>query len=460
MKQLFSAISLRISLIFTLFTALILLIMGIAIHQLVMQHFAEQDQDLLKGKIALIDNLLQQTPHNPPLLKQQLDDALVGHHGLIVQIERPIGTRIYATLPTPITVPPAPDDRPSILHEWQVAQQPYHVITVQRAATAARDSDRIIVGLDMMEHVHFLDDFRRQLLIIGGIGTFSLMILGWLAAWRGLRPAQSMARVAESITAQHLTSRLDIARAPSELKPLASAFNDMLDRLESTVRRLEDFSSDLAHELRTPINILLNQTQVSLSKTREVSDYQEVLFSNLEEFERLARMIADMLFLAKADNHLALPHLQQIDLAHEISILSEYYEALAADKDMLLTFSGAASMQGDQLMLRRALGNLISNAIRYGKPNSTITTKLVQDTTSILITIQNQADPMSPEQLQRIFDRFYRADSSRKRTDDGSGLGLAITKTIVQVHGGQIEATSDQGLITFSIRFPSTAVRP
>lgn len=453
MMRLLSSISLRISLIFTFFTALILLIMSIVIHQLVMHHFEKQDRVLLEGKVALIENILQQIPQNQPLLIQQLNDALVGHHGLMVQIERPIGTPLLANIAASIPDPSTRYSKLLPLAAWQINQKDYRGIIVKHAPTASSHSDRIVVGVETTDHFHFLDEFRQQLLVIGGIATVTLMILGWFAAWRGLRPALSMALVAEGISGQHLTGRLDANHAPTELKPLATAFNAMLDRLEDAVGRLSDFSSDLAHELRTPVNALMTQTQVCLSKPRDIPTYQDVLFSNLEEYERLARMIADMLFLAKADHGLSLRHLQKVDLRQEVIALFEFYDALAAEKGMKLDLSGSAVMQGDQLMLRRALSNLLSNAIRYGKGQSSISILLSEQDESTLIKIQNESATLSSEQLSRLFDRFYRTDLSRQRIDEGSGLGLAITKSIVQAHGGQIEAFSDQDTMTIKIQF-------
>lgn len=453
MTRLLRAISLRISLIFTLFTALILLIMGIVIHQLVMHHFEAQDRGLLEGKVALIENILQQMPDNQPILIQQLNDALVGHHGLMVQIERPIGNSLLATVAAKVPDQSISNGQMPPLIEWQIHQQNYRGIIIIHPQTALTKSDRIVVGVETTEHTDFLNEFRQQLLVIGGIGTACLMILGWFAAWRGLRPAKSMAQVAEGISAQHLTGRLDADHAPTELKPLATAFNDMLDRLESAVGRLTDFSSDLAHELRTPINNLMTQTQVCLSKPRDILAYKDVLFSNLEEYERLARMISDMLFLAKADHGLTLPYLQKVDLRHEVVALFEFYDALAADKNIKLSVFGSASMRGDQLMLRRALSNLISNAIRHGKEHSRVTVQMSEHEESIAITIENEAATLSLEQVSRLFDRFYRTDTSRQRTDEGTGLGLAITKSIVQAHGGKIQAFSDQDVVRIKIYF-------
>jgi two-component system heavy metal sensor histidine kinase CusS len=454
MTRLLRSISLRISLIFTFFTALILLIMGMFIHQLVMHHFEEEDRIMLEGKLELIENILQQNPQNGSAILQQLNDALVGHPGLMVQVERPVGVPLLITLHARVPDSPKSWTKQSLLTEWIINQQHYRGRTVTHVATSMSASDRIVVGIQTAHHTDFLNQFRQELLWIGSIGTLCLMLLGWFAARRGLRPAQSMAQVAEGISGQHLDKRLDLERAPTELRPLAIAFNDMLDRLEDALARLSYFSSDLAHELRTPINRLMTQTQVCLSKPRDNEIYKEVLFSNLEEYERLARMTADMLFLAKADHGLVLTSLQKVDLSLEIAALFEFYEALAADKGVHLVQTGEASIQGDQLMLRRAFSNLISNAIRYGQTDSVISISMRHNEEFESILIENEASSIPPEQLSRLFDRFYRTDSSRKQTDEGAGLGLAITKSIVQAHQGQIQAFSAHGKVSFQIKFP------
>ena len=452
---LLKAISLRISLLFTVATALMLFIMGGVIHHLVLAHFEEQDRMLLEGKLVMIEHILQQNPVTTTALIQQIDNALVGHHGLVVQIERPIGRPILASLGSKIPSELAATlDQSAPLTEWRVDQQRYRGLAVSHRPTDQAVSNRIAVGVHTAHHDEFMAQFRAQLLWIGSAGTFTLMLLGWLAARRGLRPVHEMAQVAKGISAQQLSNRLDLERSPTELLPLAYAFNDMLNRLESAVTRLSDFSSDLAHELRTPINTLMTQTQVCLSKARDVVAYQNVLYSNLEEYERLARMIADMLFLAKADHGLVLPHLQQVDLNHEVARLFEFYDALADDKQIRLVQQGEAVIQGDQLMLQRALSNLISNAIRYGKAATQITVSLTQQDHALLISIENEAEQLLPEQVARLFDRFYRTDSSRQRSDEGAGLGLAITQSIVTAHAGKISAHTRAGHMSFQITLP------
>lgn len=454
-NKLFNAISFRIAILFSFSTVIILMIMGVVIHQLVMHHFETQDRTQLEGKIQLVENLLEQNHHNPSELNLYLKDALVGHHDLIVQIERPSGQIIFSSSPTALKSKTLVKSKHGPWLEWKVQNKIYHGLIYKKSfdQNSAIPSAQIIVGIDTSEHLHFLNDFRRQLLYIGVIGTICLMLLGWFAAWRGLRPVQNMAKVAEGISAQHLSERLEVDNTPTELKSLAIAFNDMLDRLETAVGKLSDFSSDLAHEIRTPINNLMTQTQVCLSRSRDITTYQEILFSNLEEFERLARMVSDMLFLAKAEHGLHRANLQQVNLVKEVSALFDFYDAIAAEKGMSLKQTGQGYVEGDPSMLRRALNNLLSNAIKYGKSNSIIKIKCQQNSDTTELTIENESSPLSQEQLTRLFDRFYRTDVSRQRVEEGTGLGLAITKSILDVHGATIQANYENGHITFKIIF-------
>ncbi|MGK7248043.1 heavy metal sensor histidine kinase [Acinetobacter oleivorans] len=454
-NKLFNAISFRIAILFSCSTVMILMIMGLVIHQLVMHHFETQDRTQLEGKIQLVENLLEQNHHNPSELNLYLKDALVGHHDLIVQIERPSGQIIFSSSPTALKSKTLVKSKHGPWLEWKVQNKIYHGLIYKKSfdQNSAIPSTQIIVGIDTSEHLHFLNDFRRQLLYIGVIGTICLMLLGWFAAWRGLRPVQNMAKVAEGISAQHLSERLDVDNTPTELKSLAIAFNDMLDRLETAVGKLSDFSSDLAHEIRTPINNLMTQTQVCLSRSRDITTYQEILFSNLEEFERLARMVSDMLFLAKAEHGLHRANLQQVNLVKEVSALFDFYDAIAAEKGMSLEQTGQGYVEGDPSMLRRALSNLLSNAIKYGKSDSIIKINCQQNSDITVLTIENESSPLSQEQLTRLFDRFYRTDVSRQRVEEGTGLGLAITKSILDVHGATIQANYDDGRIIFKIIF-------
>ncbi len=171
----------------------------------------------------------------------------------------------------------------------------------------------------------------------------------------------------------------------------------------------------------------------------------------------MAQMIGDMLFLAKADNARHPPSAETIDLKSELHNLFDYYGAWAEESHVSLRQEGTAQVQGDRLMLRRALSNLLSNAIRHTPEGSSVEVKLSHIENSVLIVIQNPGTPIPAAHLSKIFDRFYRIDPSRQRSGEGAGLGLAIVKSIVEAHRGKIVATSDEIATQIKIRLPASA---
>lgn len=215
-------------------------------------------------------------------------------------------------------------------------------------------------------------------------------------------------------------------------------------RMEEAFNRLSDFSVDLAHELRTPISNLMMQTQVALSHPRTEGEYQETLASNAEEFERLSIMIADMLFIARAEQGLIVPRRQPVNLALEVRNLIDFFDALAEEKGVRLLWKGEGIVSGDALMLRRAIGNLLSNAIRHTPVGGEVRLILAPDERGegISLTVENTGQPIPPEHLPKLFDRFYRADPSRHQEGEGTGLGLSIARSILRAHGGDLTVHS------------------
>jgi two-component system heavy metal sensor histidine kinase CusS len=218
-----------------------------------------------------------------------------------------------------------------------------------------------------------------------------------------------------------------------------------------------DFSSDLAHELRTPLSNLLTQTQVALAQPRSADEYRDILASNAEEFERLAKMVSDMLFLAKTENGIDLPHRERIQLHQEVRALFDFYEAVADEKRIRLSLQGAADIEGDRLMIRRAISNLLSNALRHAHPGTVVEVVLSSQPGEVRLAVVNQGPIIAPSDLPRLFDRFYRADRSRAHpASEGAGLGLAITQAIIASHGGTIQAESQSEATCFTAVFRSS----
>ncbi|WP_151750519.1 heavy metal sensor histidine kinase [Acinetobacter sp. TUM15131] len=455
-NKLFRSIAFRISFISTLFTTLILIVMGIFVNQHVVNYFYQQNQKEIEGKIQLIENLFQQKPSN---FKDSLDEALIGHDNLLIQIKLANGQILYNKKNMHADLNQLIQQKNGRWINWKHNNQSYQGIVVNKTIRYDQSSQnmQIIAAIEVTDNYYFLHSFKQQLLMVGLLGVIGLMFLGWWATWQGLGPIRKMANLSENISANNLSNRLDLSNVPIELAPLATAFNDMLNRLEISVDKLSAFSSDLAHEIRTPINNLMMQTQVSLTKPRTLEQYQDVLFSNLEEYEHLAKMISDMLFLAKSDHNLALKNKKNIDLAQEMEVLFEYFEAFASEKQIQFKLTGQASIQAEPAMIRRAFNNLISNAIKYGEPDSILEIKLSQDDRHSMIQIKNKVSAemqvLSPLQLSRFFDRFYRLDSSRHKAEDGTGLGLAITKSIIEIHHATIDVFIEEENIVFRMVF-------
>ncbi len=229
----------------------------------------------------------------------------------------------------------------------------------------------------------------------------------------------------------------------------------MIERIEDVFTRQSNFSADIAHEIRTPITNLVTQTEITLRQTRSVKEYQDILYSNLEEFSRMSNMVSDMLFLAQADNNLLIPACMSINLKTEIIKVFDFFEALAEERGVSLHLTGSpSSVTGDPSLLRRVFSNLLSNALRYTPAGYSVSVSVTEGAEEVQLVVENPGIPIPAEHLPRLFDRFYRVDPSRQRKGDGSGIGLAIVKSIIGAHKGKIFVTSDAISTKFIIILP------
>jgi len=456
------SLTLRLTALFASVSTIVLLILGALIGASVEQHFVEQDMDILSGKLDLTRHALERVHFAQDLaaIPQQLDDSLVGHQGLAVVVVAPEGETLFATsgaeFPHALLGKPITTGVPQPM-VWRTAQnRPFRGIAAQvDTGIAGAGPATVAVATDISHHEQFMASFRTTLWFFVVLAALLTGFLGWLAVRRGLAPLQAMKRKAEGITAQQLDARLAVDAVPAELAELAQTLNAMLSRLEESFRRLSDFSSDLAHEFRTPVSNLLTQTQVTLSQMRTTEAYRDVLVSNVEEFERLSRMIADMLFIAKADDGQIVPSRQALDLVPLIDDLVDFHRLVADEKGVMVNREGSAILHGDPLMIRRAISNLLSNAIRHAPPGGSVRVLIQpQDAGGVVIEVSNTGETIPAEHLPRLFDRFYRADPSRTGEGMHSGLGLAIVKSIAEAHGGTASVASEGGVTCFGVVVP------
>lgn len=447
------SLTLRLTLSFALSAVLVLLLLGILLWHAVEQHFIEQDRAILLDKKQRIEQVLRTMPDaiNTTQLAAQLQHT-VGGQAVMVVIMNAQHQIIFnnSDLQPPAALRQHLSE-PDTLQQWYGAnQQPWRSLTTQ---LNGRD-ERALLAIEISHHAHFMRQFWQTLLAFILLACLILGLAGWLVVTRSLQPLRTIKSKAQAITASRLHTRLPADSIPLELADLADTLNDMLARLETSFQRLSDFSADLAHELRTPVSNLLTQTQVTLGKCRSVDEYQDVLASNAEEFERLNRMITDILFLAKAEHQQLFPQCQPLELSEALNELLEFYEALTEEKQIDLHLQGRGQVIGDRLMLQRAFSNLLSNAIRYTPVRGQIRIH-IQPGDPVKLQFSNPGETLNTHQLSRLFDRFYRTDHARSRTSEGTGLGLAITQSIIQAHQGRIDAQSEHGMTTFTIELPA-----
>lgn len=326
--------------------------------------------------------------------------------------------------------------------------------------TTAGQSYDVVLSIDRSEDTRLL----RGLLLTAGTATpFGLglvFVSALLIVALGLKPLERFRSTVEGITAHSLDNRIELRALPEELRQLATAFNMMLDRLDDSVRRLSQFSADLAHEMRTPLATLLGRTQVALSRPREVGELVDVMERNIEEMQRLARLVDDMLFLAQADNAKQVLELQPLELASEARQVAEFLQLAATERGMRIDVRGKGEVLADRRLVQRAVTNLLTNAIRHGLERSPISVVIFSQGRDLILEVSNLASPIEAAHLERLFDRFYRIDDARARERGGTGLGLAIVRAIMQLHGGEVGVESPSGRqVRFWLRFPAPGSR-
>jgi len=312
----------------------------------------------------------------------------------------------------------------------------------------------IIAAHVMTQEARVLSTYLVRVWINVAIAVLVTALLAWWVSSRGLTPLRKMADKAAEITPNTLSARLDVGNTPTELQSLAVSFNAMLDRLSTGYERLLQFSADLAHEVRTPIGVLIGQTQVTLAHTRSESEYKSVLESNLEELERLGRIAQNILFLAQADHERQEIERTTLNTCEQLETIATYFEGLADERNLSFDVQAEGEMFVNEIMSRRAISNVVVNAVRYAEPGTTIRLTGSEDAQGARIVIGNRGERVSPDELARLFDRFYRGDAARSEFTESSGLGLAIVQAIMRLHGGSASAScSASGWIEFTLQF-------
>ncbi|MGJ9417257.1 heavy metal sensor histidine kinase [Massilia sp. CMS3.1] len=456
------SLTLRVSLAFVLIVALSAAGLGLYLYRAFVGEIVRRDDIALRGKLRQVQQLLG-SPDAQDLVRerpQYFRDTMSGQENSLVRITGANGEVLLDINPPGERYPAAgdpaagaPASRTAILAWTGRAGAPGQAVSGM-ARLGGQQPVHITVARVYADRTAMFSRYRQQIVLACSLAALLAGLLAALMLAHGLRPLRAIAAHATLVRPGRLDSQLDSANAPSELRPLILALNAMLVRLHDGYTRLSGFSADLAHEFRTPVNNLLGQTQVALAQRRSADDYEDLLASNVEELERLSRMVDSMLFLARAQQEDVAPVRQPLAIEEEFARMREFFEGMAEERGVTLYCDGSGAVQADAQLLRRALANLLSNAIRHAQPGSVVTLAGAANGDWTELSVTNTGDPIDARDLPHLFERFYRADAARSAGAGSTGLGLSIVRAIMGLHGGRAEVRQTPGATTFVLLFP------
>jgi two-component system heavy metal sensor histidine kinase CusS len=464
----------RLIFLYTIMICITLVLSGLLLDWVLRSDLAKEDERFLATQMQSLRILLREYPDNIKTWKAEIErDTRVSASTFAkyyVRITNEDGKTVIET-------PGMPENMGQLLSRKSGATPfvdiDYTVFTAQDgkpflfAFAPAKEYSKgekgsiIQIALEMSHEAAIIGDYRQKVafVVIGGV-MFSLL-LGFLITKEGLNPLRELMHDVRSITPDKLQVRVGFREWPKEISALANAFDRMLERLEASFTSISQFSADLAHELRTPINNLRGEAEVAISKARTVEEYRQVLMSSLEEYERLSRMIENILFLARSDSKKQKINVSTLNILQEITEVLEYYDAVREEKGISVTLSLKGTLNADKTLFRRALANVLSNAFQYTPPGGSISvqsriTSEYRDRaleidanekeglhqSAIEIAVSDTGIGIGPEDLPKIFDRFYRARKARSIYSQGTGLGFSIVKSIMELHNGSVKITS------------------
>jgi two-component system heavy metal sensor histidine kinase CusS len=453
------SIASQLILLFTL-AATLLLACGLGVfYWIVVRHAFAEDNAVLADKVDGLQTSFEQRG-GFAAIAAEIDAAGSRQRApFMVRVLDPAGATIGQTtgmetlLPANI-FPPVASRETAAPSEHRVAGKLFALTT--RHALAGGQQFTMQVAQDRSSDEQVERKFGILVLVVLSGSILASILIAIPVTRRGLRPLEEMKRSLERIGPTHLNERVAPANWPRELQPMAIAFDEMLKRLDDSFTRLSQFSADLAHELRTPIANMLGEAQVALLRDRNSAEYRETIESTIGECERLSGIVDNLLFVARADAASEPVERKRFDARAAVEKIAAFYETIAEDRHVAINCSGQGQISADPALFERAVGNLVDNALRFTPENGSIQIALAERAKDFEVAVSDNGSGIAPEHLPRVFDRFYRAESSRG--SDGAGLGLALVKSIVDLHGGtaRIQSEIDRGT-TVSLTFPKGA---
>jgi len=447
------SIATRLVLLFTI-SAVLLLCSGLGlVYAIVIRHAYEEDNEVLADKaLALRADL--QTAGDPQTLPEEPKIRRAGERvGYFVRVIDARGATAAETpgmgelLPTGLFA--AASETPT---SYRTAGRLFALMSVRQDAGGQAYTMQVAQERSMDEQ--FTRRFGYILAAVIGVGVLASAGIAVTVTRRGLQPLAEMTRSLQRVGATRLHERVPPAGWPSELQPLVVAFDGMLDRLEDSFTRLSQFSADLAHELRTPIANLRGEAEVALRRPRTPEEYREVVESSVAECERLSGIIDNLLFLARVEAADKTVECTTFNGCAAVQKIADYYATVAEERNIEIKCAGQGEVHADPALFGRAVSNLVENALRHTADGGSIEVGIAQRDERAEVSVRDNGCGIPAEHLPRIFDRFYRVDSSR--SSRGTGLGLALVKSIADLHNGaaHVESEVERGT-TVTLTFPN-----
>ena len=454
------SIAARLTFWYALLSVVLIASAGSVLYWVLVDRLRQEDDQMLVGRIAEIRAILLH-PTDSSVFREELQREAAMLSGTYLRVLDSRGT-IVAEAPTSHAVfsrrkPSDPfseipgDERGA---DWLSGEG--EVFRIMSARVAVGPGFTVQVAMSRTKEEEVIAAYRRTLWLTISAALAIAVVAGYQIARRGLQPVSRLASIVAELSAAHLHRRVGDDAWPRELRPLAANFDQLLARLEESFVRISRFSADIAHELRTPLHILRGEAEIALSKARSSEDYRTCIESAAEEYERLTRMVDALLFLARTEHPDAQLDKKPLALDQEIAAVCAFHQAMADEQEITLITVGAGIVLANSGLLRRALGNLIANALRHTPSGGRIVVEAKETPDrEAEIVVSDTGDGIAPEDLPHVFDRFYRADSARSRQGMGTGLGLAIVQSIMQLHGGTVSLDSELGRGTaVTLKFP------
>jgi two-component system, OmpR family, heavy metal sensor histidine kinase CusS len=456
------SIAARLTFWYALLNVALIAAAGSVLYWVLADQLHREDDRLLAGKIAEMRAVLVLHPNDYASLREEVQHEAETLPGIYIRVlnaqdeivaDGPSSNSIFASRGPFARLPLPADD---LGRDWISGDGEKYRILSSTFEPGSRFT--IHAAMSLSKEEQFLAAYRNMLLLAITIALAIATAAGYLIARRGMQPVSELAAIVDELGALHLHRRVGQGW-PLELRPLAANFDRLLSRLEDSFARISRFSSDIAHELRTPLHILRGEAELALSRGGSNGDYRACIESATDEYERLTHMVDALLFLARTEQPAAQLDKKSLDLEQEIAAVCAYYQAMADEQGITLIARGTGDVLADSSLLRRALGNLVSNALRYTPSGGRVVVdaKTLRDHAAE-ITVSDTGCGLAPEDLPRAFERFYRADGARSRQGQGTGLGLAIVQSIMHLHSGTASIQSELHHGTaVTLTFPAAA---